>query len=141
MSISVSKKLLKLAGVIIIIGAGATLLMALASFILSDSEAVRRIAVKSGFDISTWTLLIGGLMGMLEGMVYLKAVTDHRYARVAPVFAAVSMVTSVGDQLFEMSKKGFAQGFGKTVISAVLGVLLVCAALKNLRGEKASAAA
>ena len=146
MKIETSKKILKIAGTLTIIGVILTIGMAAFSMVLGGTGATMP-DVKEGeeFAKGVSVLLVGGffevvsgLLSLIEGAVSRRAAKDGKHATAALVFALLSMISSISSSIRLIKEEGpTATTIVSVVISVALSLLILAAAYSVRKDAKA----
>ena len=129
MNIKTSKKILKVAGTLTLIGAIITIAMAVFSMVLGGVGATMpEVNTDKEFGDGVAFLLvygffevISGVISLIEGVVSRRAAKDGKHATAALVFAVLSMISSISSSIDLVKKEGMTV---PNIIAVVIGVAL-----------------
>ena len=131
MSVETSKKVLKIAGILSIIGGvllGVLGGLALAAF-LGGAE-IPAGTDKTTLIIGSVTLLISGVLTLLEGILAVKAGKSAKAAFWAWLLAILSLVSAVVNVITLFVKGGDMSNLGSLLTTAIISALIFVAANK-----------
>ena len=136
MSLETSRKILKIFGVLGIIGAIFVLIAGLL-VILGGGLAATDAGAEAGLTAkdSAALMIIGfitiltGALSLIEGIVSVKASKDNKYGNLAWIFALLSILSSAVNAIYQIATNGFKLGDIITyIITIAIGALILVAA-------------
>lgn len=126
MKIEMSRKALKVIGVLTVVGA--VLTMAFGGLVGAGAniESVGAELAKSGINSTDVAAIAGimvfaGIFLLIEGMIDIKASKDSRFCMAASVLAVLGLVGSLGQAVTTVANKGFA---GSELIGVVISLAI-----------------
>ena len=138
MSLETSRKILKISGILCLIGAALAILGGIVTIatggmgtalpeMQTDDTVQKGVAALVGLGIAT---IISGIISLVEGIVSIRASKDNKYGKAAWIFAMISMLIALGRAGTEVKASGFnASSVLEFVFTLVISGLVYTAAL------------
>lgn len=145
MNLDVCKRILKYAGILMIVGAVLTIILGVASVMFgASSTAMPEAAADEEMQKGIAALLVGGafifisgIVDLIAGIISVKASGDSKYAKAAFIFSIISLISACAYAYRSFTTPGATvSAYIEPIASVVLSILVCYAAYLLMKDYK-----